>query len=88
MTRWPRATARPPTTTTTGSIPTPANNGGYTWTTYPERLEAAGIRWQVYENMLDNFTDNPLAGFQVFRDAWYRKPGHSESPAPARREHA
>ena len=57
----------------------PGNNGGYTWTTYPERLEAAGIRWQVYENMLDNFTDNPLAGFKVFRDAWYRKPGHSES---------
>ena len=56
----------------------PGNNGGYTWTTYPERLEAAGIRWQVYENMLDNFTDNPLAGFKVFRDAWYRKPGHSE----------
>lgn len=57
----------------------PGNIGGYTWTTYPERLEAAGITWQVYENMLDNFTDNPLAGFKVFRDAWYRRPGHSES---------
>ncbi|KAI1696505.1 phosphoesterase family domain-containing protein [Ditylenchus destructor] len=27
----------------------------YTWTTYPERLQAAGISWQVYENMSDNF---------------------------------
>ncbi|MFG6415154.1 phosphocholine-specific phospholipase C [Roseateles sp. DC23W] len=49
----------------------------YTWTTYPERLQAAGIRWQVYQNMEDNFTDNPLAGFRPFRDAWYGRPGAS-----------
>jgi phospholipase C len=55
----------------------PGQNGGYTWTTYPERLEAAGISWQVYENMEDNFTDNPLAGFQSFRAAWFDKPGAS-----------
>jgi phospholipase C len=54
-------------------------DGGYTWTTYPERLEAAGIRWQVYEDMADNYTDNPLAGFQTFRAAWFQKPGYSES---------
>ena len=23
--------------------------GGYTWTTYPERLEKAGISWKVYQ---------------------------------------
>ena len=57
----------------------PGNNGGYSWTTYPERLESAGISWQVYENMLDNFTDNPLAGFKVFRDAYSAKPGYSQS---------
>lgn len=57
----------------------PGHNGGYTWTTYPERLEAAGISWQVYENMADNFTDNPLAGFQSFRAAWFQKPGYSEA---------
>ncbi len=51
----------------------------YTWTTYPERLEAAGIRWQVYENMADQFTDNALAGFKSFRDAWFGRPGHSAS---------
>ncbi len=49
----------------------------YTWTTYPERLQAAGISWQVYENMEDNFTDNPLAGFKPFRDGWFNRPGAS-----------
>jgi phospholipase C len=57
----------------------PGNDGGYTWTTYPERLEAAGISWQVYENMDDNFTDNPLAGFHSFRAAWFQTPGYSEA---------
>lgn len=51
----------------------------YTWTTYPERLESAGISWQVYENMADQFTDNSLAGFKVFRDAWFGRPGYSAS---------
>lgn len=44
-------------------------HGGYTWTTYPERLQAAGISWQIYQNMDDNYTDNPLEGFRIFRDA-------------------
>jgi phospholipase C len=57
----------------------PGNDGGYTWTTYPERLEEAGISWQVYENMDDQFTDNSLAGFHVFRDAWLQRPGYSQS---------
>jgi phospholipase C len=42
---------------------------GYRWTTYVERLQAAGISWRVYQDMADNFTDNPLAGFQRFRDS-------------------
>ncbi len=54
-------------------------DGGYTWTTYPERLQKAGISWQVYENMDDNFTDNSLAGFQNFRAAWFQKPGYSQA---------
>ncbi|RZL02139.1 MAG: phospholipase C, phosphocholine-specific [Rubrivivax sp.] len=49
----------------------------YTWTTYPERLQDAGISWQVYQNMDDNFTDNSLAGFRPFRDGWYNRPGYS-----------
>jgi phospholipase C len=44
-------------------------DGGYTWSTYCERLEEAGVSWQIYQNMLDNFTDNPVAGFRTFRDA-------------------
>ena len=57
----------------------PGNNGGYTWTTYPERLEQAGVSWQVYQDMADNFTDNPLAGFRSFRDAWFQTPGYSQN---------
>lgn len=49
----------------------------YRWTTYAERLQTAGISWQVYQNMADNFTDNSLAGFRPFRDAWYGRPGFS-----------
>lgn len=50
--------------------------GSYTWTTYVERLQQAGVRWQIYQDMADNFTDNPLAGFEPFRQAWRGAPGH------------
>jgi len=46
-----------------------ASTSGYTWTTYPERLQAAGVSWKLYQNMPDNFTDNPLAGFVQYRKA-------------------
>lgn len=52
--------------------------GGYLWTTYPERLQAAGISWQVYQDMRDNYTDNPLVGFRRFRDAAAGLPGAHE----------
>ncbi|WP_374574262.1 phosphocholine-specific phospholipase C [Phenylobacterium sp.] len=42
----------------------------YTWTTYTERLQAAGVTWRVYQDMADNFTDNPLAGFKSFRESF------------------
>ncbi|ENU32048.1 phospholipase C, phosphocholine-specific [Acinetobacter sp. CIP-A165] len=42
---------------------------GYDWTTYPERLQQTGVTWKVYQNMPDNFTDNPLAGFKQYRRA-------------------
>lgn len=48
---------------------------GYTWTTYAERLEAAGVSWKVYQDMEDNFTDNPLVGFKSFRGAYESDPG-------------
>jgi len=40
---------------------------GLTWTTYPERLQEAGVSWKIYQNQPDNYTDNPLAGFKRYR---------------------
>ena len=51
-------------------------NLGYTWMTYAQRLEAAGVSWQVYQDVADNFGDNPLAGFRIFRDAYHQRAGH------------
>jgi phospholipase C len=36
------------------------------WTTYPERLDSAGLNWRVYQEY-DNFGDNALAYFKQFR---------------------
>ncbi|NBB63483.1 phospholipase C, phosphocholine-specific [Pseudomonas sp. ODNR1LW] len=47
----------------------------YRWTTYVERLQAAGIDWRVYQDMADNFTDNPLVGFEAFQKAAAGAPG-------------
>ena len=47
----------------------PRGHGGYGWTTYPERLLQAGVRFQIYQDMADNFSDNPLIGFRRYRDA-------------------
>ncbi|CAB3909753.1 Non-hemolytic phospholipase C [Achromobacter pulmonis] len=53
---------------------------GYGWTTYPERLHAAGIDWRIYQDMADNFHDNPLAGFRQYR----RQHGAGLADAPLR----
>ncbi|MBR0551668.1 phosphocholine-specific phospholipase C [Stakelama marina] len=37
-----------------------------TWTTYAERLQAAGISWRLYQEY-DNYGDNSLAYFRQFR---------------------
>ncbi|MCW2546615.1 MAG: phospholipase, partial [Mycobacterium sp.] len=49
------------------------------WTTYPERLQAAGISWQVYANdevgddgahpFVGDYGDNPLWLFKAYHDA-------------------
>ncbi|HWD02246.1 MAG TPA: phospholipase C, phosphocholine-specific [Amycolatopsis sp.] len=50
----------------------------YRWTTYPERLQSAGISWQVYANdevgdgedgYVGDYGDNPLWLFQAYHDA-------------------
>ena len=61
-----------------GTIDPDGKNGGpvvdnsetppYTWTTYPERLQKAGITWKVYQSP-DNYDDNPLAWFKQFQTA-------------------
>jgi phospholipase C len=47
---------------------------GYTWTTYPERLEQAGVSWKVYQggtgipgDPTDNYTDNSLEFFAQYQ---------------------
>jgi phospholipase C len=41
---------------------------GYRWTTYAERLEAAGISWKVYQQR-DHYDCNMLEKFRTFQDA-------------------
>jgi len=43
----------------------------YRWTTYAERLQAAGVSWKVYQQQ-DNYGCNMLENFQQFQNA---KPG-------------
>jgi phospholipase C len=44
----------------------PLDPAAYRWTTYAERLQAAGIDWKVYQEY-DNFGDNLLSVFPSFR---------------------
>jgi phospholipase C len=45
-----------------------APDAGYSWTTYPERLEEAGVSWKVYQQE-DNYGCNVLETFKTFRQA-------------------
>jgi phospholipase C len=47
----------------------------YNWTTYAERLQAAGIDWRHYQNLADNFGDNPVQNFMAYRRAFRGEPG-------------
>ncbi len=53
----------------------------YDWTTVVEQLQSLGIGWQIYQDMADNFTDNPLVGFRSFREA---HAGHGDPALKAR----
>lgn len=55
----------------------PMANGPHAWTTYAERLEAAGVSWKIYQEY-DNFGDNILSVFAPFR------PCGKDSPLYAR----
>ncbi|MFI6344024.1 alkaline phosphatase family protein [Streptomyces sp. NPDC050560] len=62
----------------TGSIDPGGRQGGpvisntapspYRWTTYAERLQAAGISWKVYQQE-DDYGCNMLENFQTFKDS-------------------
>jgi phospholipase C len=57
----------------TGGGPVTDNSPAYndvtlSWTTYPERLQRAGVSWQVYQEE-DNYDDNALAWFKQFTGA-------------------
>jgi phospholipase C len=62
-----------------------ASTLGYQWKTFPERLQEAKVSWIVYQNMPDNFGDNPLAGFKQYRKANEAsgKPVSNEALSPA-----
>ncbi|MCS0629535.1 phospholipase C, phosphocholine-specific [Telluria mixta] len=47
---------------------------GFTWSTYAERLEAAGVSWRVYNDMADNYGCNMLETFKAFRAAHAARP--------------
>jgi len=52
-----------------GSPVTGNGESGFSWTTYPERLQSAGVSWKVYQNADDNYDDNALAWFSQYQDA-------------------
>ncbi|WP_251862947.1 phosphocholine-specific phospholipase C [Achromobacter sp. Marseille-Q4962] len=40
---------------------------GWTWTTYADRLQQAGVSWKVYQNIPDNFGCNEMMSFRHWR---------------------
>lgn len=53
---------------------------GYEWTTYPERLEAAGVSWQIYQEW-DNYGDNSVEYFVPFKKVGAKVLAHVTPPA-------
>ncbi len=55
----------------------------YRWTTYPERLQAAGISWQVYANQeLEEDSEHPLSGDAGDNSLWLFEAYHDSMKAP------
>jgi len=55
--------------------------GGFTWTTYPERLQAAGVSWKVYQQSSDYFPLNALGWFAQYMNAPPGNPLHDNGIA-------
>jgi phospholipase C len=55
------------------------------WTTYPERLEAAGISWQLYQNAIANNGKDQFGATNAGLNAlqWFKPYDHRAEPASA-----
>ncbi|CAN7224278.1 phosphocholine-specific phospholipase C [Variovorax paradoxus] len=51
-----------------------ASTEGWTWTTYADRLEKAGVKWKVYQSLIDNFGCNEMMSFRHWRTAIEQMP--------------
>ncbi len=65
---------------TAGGPVTANSDSGYSWTTYPESLQNAGVSWRVYQQA-DNYDCNPLAWFTQFATAPANSPLHTNGMA-------
>ncbi|MDM9561512.1 MULTISPECIES: phosphocholine-specific phospholipase C [Bordetella] len=54
---------------------------GWTWTTYVDRLEQAGVSWKVYQSLADNFGCNQLMSFRHWRQAMESMPAERRPAA-------
>jgi phospholipase C len=51
----------------TGSLASKAKGAGiYSWTTYPEQLQAKGISWKIYASSDADLSDNVLSSFKAY----------------------
>ena len=58
-----------------------ARAGTFTWTTMPERLQAHGISWKVYQDKVSGFLDNVLPYFKAYREgSQFDKLGGKNAP--------
>ena len=55
-------------------------SAGLSWTTYAERLQAAGVTWKVYQET-DNFEDNALEWFTTFMNSTSGQPLYDQGVA-------
>jgi phospholipase C len=63
------------------SLTTSGTNGEFSWTTYPERLQAAGVSWKFYHETSGNTGINPLMFFKQYSDAQPGNPLHDNALA-------
>ena len=54
---------------------------GFTWTTYPERLQGAGVSWKVYQQASDYYALNALGWFAQYMFAPPGSPLHDHGVA-------